>query len=281
MPLRISTCASFERYSTIIMEKSQEFEERQIAINGLQVHYTIEGSGPVLLILHGWGSSSKSWVEFQKNMAREGYNVIVPDLPGFGATSPPLNVWGVKEYAHFIAQFVGKLGIQRFCLIGHSFGGQTAIQFAHDYPGKTEKLVLLAAAGIRRNLSGKEKILRSLVKPLNILLSLIPLERMRDRTRIILYRMVGRSDYARAKGIMRKIMARIIREDLTVFLSKIEVPTLMIWGDRDKETPVEDGHIMKQNITGSSLVILPGVGHRLQKEAPEILQETVLNFLKG
>ena len=185
--------------------------EETLNVQGLQLSYKTAGEGPAVLILHGWGSSSEAWKEFQVDLAQQGYRVIVPDLPGFGLTPPPQSVWGVKEYKNFVVEFVGKLGLQKFFLVGNSFGGQVATQFAVDHTDKIEGLVLLAAAGVRRNLGAKEKILRSLAKPLNILFSFIPSEKVQDAVRVVLYRMVGRSDYARAKGVMREVMRKVVR----------------------------------------------------------------------
>ena len=124
--------------------------EKTVLVDGFQVHYKQMGEGRPLLILHGWGSSSDSWVRVQEMLAAKGYQVIVPDLPGFGKTQAPHTVWGVEEYAEFMNRFTEELGLEKFILAGHSFGGQTAIQFAVDHPGKLEKLVLIAAAGVRR-----------------------------------------------------------------------------------------------------------------------------------
>ena len=89
--------------------------EETIEIHGTRVNYKTAGDPPppeasdgrrgAILILHGWGSSSDSWIEVQKNLVQYGYNVVVPDLPGFGKTTPPAEVWGVEDYANFVFSF--------------------------------------------------------------------------------------------------------------------------------------------------------------------------------
>lgn len=255
-------------------------KEGTLTIQGLQAGYRAAGEGPAFFILHGWGSSGKNWESIGDAVAQKGFRVYALDLPGFGASSAPQEVWGVEEYARFLYEFTEQLGIKKFFLAGHSFGGQIAIQFAAHHPEKIDKLILLAAAGVRRDLATKEKTLRFLAKPLNIFLSLIPSERAQDALRVLAYRMVGRSDYASAKGIMRKVMGKVVREDLTPLFSRIQVRTLIIWGDKDKMTPLEDALLMKEHIKDSLLKIFPGVGHRIRHEAPEKLQEAILEFLK-
>ena len=254
--------------------------EETLNIEGLNVSYKIAGEGPALLILHGWGSSSDSWVEIQDNLSKQGFQVIVPDLPGFGASIPPLNVWGVGEYKEFILKLTAKIGLKKFSLAGHSFGGQIAISFATDYPEKIENLILLAAAGVRKEPGRKIKIVGFAAKILNRFLVLVPTKRGKDLVKKTCYRLIRWRDYARAKGIMREVLSKVIREDLTSVLLKIKAPTLIIWGEKDKVTPLEDALLMKEHIKNSSLSILPDTGHRLRTEAPEKLLELISRFLK-
>ena len=256
-------------------------EEKKIRIENIEINYKIAGEGKPLLILHGWGSSAEKWEFVQARLAQEGYKVVVPDLPGFGMSEPPKEIWGVQEYKDWFLEFANKLGIQKFFLAGHSFGGQVSILVAASSPERVEKLVLLAAAGIRHEQGKRERKLERLAKLIKPLLSLLPSEALRDFVRRLGYQVIGRYDYAKAKGIMRDELKKVVREDVSSFFSQITSPTLILWGDKDKLTPVADAFIMKEHIKNSSLSIFPGIGHRLRTEAPEKLLEFIPQFLRS
>jgi len=254
------------------METSQE---KTISLGEIKVRYRIAGEGQPfdsaqdrpILILHGWGSSVERWAKVQDMLATKGFQVIVLDLPGFGKTPAPGAVWGVQEYAQFVNEFAENLGLQKFVLVGHSFGGQIAVQFAATHPEKTEKLVLVAAAAIRHEPGKKAKVLAAIAgvtpKPVKKVVSSAFM----------------RSDYARAQGIMKDIMKKVIQQDLTLEFGKIFVPALIVWGDKDTSTPVQDAHVIQKLIPNAKLEILPGVGHRVNFEAPEKLADSIANFV--
>ncbi|MEA3292985.1 MAG: alpha/beta hydrolase, partial [Patescibacteria group bacterium] len=114
-------------------------EEKKIFINGLKINYKIAGEGQLILILHGWGGSSDSWVEVIKILSNQGYKIICPDLPGFGKTQKPNYSWELGDYRNFVKKFIENLNLEKFYLLGHSFGGAIAVKFSSIFPEKTEK----------------------------------------------------------------------------------------------------------------------------------------------
>lgn len=255
-------------------------QEEKITINNLEVNYKIAGLGPALLILHGWGGSSDSWVAVQRILANQGYKVICPDFPGFGKSITPPKPWGIGDYTDFLLNFIQELGVNDFFLLGHSFGGRVAIKSTIQYPEKVNGLILCGSAGIKPKAGIKTKIISRLAKIGNALFTPKILNRFKDAVRNLFYVFLRHKDYVKAKGTMRETIKRVLEEDLLPDLSKIKTKTLLIWGGADKMVPVKYAHIFKERIVDSELKILPKTGHSPNLECPEKLSEIILDFIK-
>ncbi len=228
-----------------------------------------------ILILHGWQSKAAAWKETADFLIRDGYRVIVPDLPGFGDNPPPEKPWGIDEYAQWVDNFVRRNNWNRFFLLGHSFGGGLAIKYAVLYPEKVEKLFLVGAAFARRRTI--KKFFLGLVSKIFNNFSSLPFYAF---FRKAFYKFIVRkSDYTAAKGIMKESYLKIIREDLSSLLPEISTPTAIIWGEKDDITPVKWAFFAKAKIKNSQLIIIEGTGHALELQAPRILAEKIKAFL--
>jgi len=254
-------------------------EEEKILINGLKINYKMAGEGEPLLILHGWAGSSGSWVEVQRILSREGFKVIVLDLPGFGKSVTPPLPWGIGEYAEFVLNFIKKLDFKKVNLLGHSFGGRIAIKLASCHPGKLKKLILCASAGIKHDLTFGQKIILNISLIGNFLFSQKILRRFKDVVRNIFYLFLRKKDYTKVNGVMKETFKRVIEEDIKPELANIKAKTLLIWGERDKAVPRADAHLMNKNISNSVLKIIPGASHTPNLETPQGLSEVILDFL--
>ena len=254
--------------------------EEKILINELKINYKIAGEGEPLLILHGWGGSSGSWIEVQRILAKEGFKVIVLDLPGFGKSHTPSVPWGIAEYSEFILNFLQKIGLKKINLMGHSFGGRIAIKLATKHPEKLKKLILCASAGIKHDLNFPQKIVLNLALIGNFFFSRKPLRRYKDVIRNVFYMFLCKRDYTKTRGVMRETFKKVIEEDLKPELSEIKPKTLLIWGKKDKAVPLADAYLMKENISHSVLEIIPRAFHTPNLEFPEKLSNIILNFLK-
>lgn len=252
-------------------------------VQGISTAVTVAGDGNPLIILHGWGNTAASFFDAVITaLAERGFAVYAPDLPGFGATAPPSEPWGVPEYAEFVAELIRALGLPRVSLIGHSFGGRVSAMLAATHPELVERLVLYDASGIRHPLTLRQQIVRALAKCFGPFFALPILHRVRDAVRAIFYRFVVREqDYAHAQGIMREISAQVIAHDITPYLQQIKAPTLVLWGGRDRATPLADGKIFHACINGSKLVVEPEGGHAWHRVMPEKWIEQIINFIAG
>ncbi len=222
-----------------------------------------------ILILHGWGSCAARWQKVKELLENRGLKVFVPDLPGFGQEPPPATAWNIDNYVEWVKNYCGKNNLSQIFILGHSFGGSVAAKYALRYPENVEKLFLASSAGIRKKTAKKEFFKK-----------ISPLFRSFYLLKIIFYRFFVKSDYQYTSGVMRETYLNVINEDISGLFSQIKIPTVIIWGEKDDITPITDAYFINREIKDSKLEILPGIGHRIRKEAPEILVEKILAFIK-
>lgn len=297
--------------------------EKDILVDGIKVHYLSAGEGKsAIVMLHGWGVSSKKYAETAENMLMEasrvncGIRILIPDLPGFGKSEEPKENWDLDDYVTFIDSFINialkksgfekikiilskydplnrrlasesgikSLNKNKFILVGHSFGGRIAIKYAAKYPEKISGLILAGAAGIKHPLSLRQKIFYFSAKTGKILfMSLeakLPIRSLAALFRKILYKLAREKDYYNASPRMKEIMKNVIREDLAPLLSKIDSPTLLVWGGMDKSTPLSDGMLMREKIKNSELATIANANHGLPYKKPKEFSEAVIEFVK-
>jgi len=251
-------------------------EEKFVDINGIKTFTRIGGAGTPFLILHGWGRGHNSWVSIQDDLSKY-FKVIILDMPGFGKSDLPQNVWGIQDYSNFMIDFVKKVGINDFYLLGHSFGGSVAIKMATQLHQEIKKMILVDSAGRRPKAGFNKKVLSFVASGLKHF-SFIP---GYSAFRKIFYRFILRStDYIKAEGIMKDVFKKVVSEDLSGLWAKINSPTLIVWGKQDKITPIKDAYLMKEKIKDSKLELLD-CSHVPQKEAPKDLTRAIINFLSN
>ena len=240
-----------------------------------------------LFILHGWQSSKEKWQKVKEILEKEGIRVIVPDIPGFKPETRLNKTWNLDDYVEWFKDFLFKKRTtypelrEGFFLLGHSFGGRLAIKFATKYPQKIEGLILVSAAGIKRNSFSKEFLGLGAKVAKDLKIEEVPV--IRDFWQLFkkfFYRYILRkTDYLEAKGALKETIKNILDEDLTPLLDKISVPTLILWGKKDKITSLKDALLMKEKIKNSKLKILERIGHNIYLENPELLAQKVSHFI--
>ncbi len=244
-------------------------------VDGLMTEYIKKGSGPVVVVLHGWGTRAAMMLPVVDALA-DRYTVIAVDLPGFGGSQKPKEAWGVKEYADFVRAILDKLRIAEvYIMIGHSFGGRITIKAVGRGILSPRKVVLIGSAGIKHSNTIRNTAYKAVAKVGKSVLKLPGLSRLTGRARQALYAHAESGDYVTA-GAMRDIFRRVIDEDLRNDAKQITVPTLLIWGEKDNQTPIEDARLFHHCIQRSQLRIIPGAGHFVYAEKPEV----VANYLR-
>lgn len=259
-----------------------------VEIRGLRVGYERAGSGPSLVLLHGFVGDGRSTWSSQIEALSDEFTVVAWDAPGAGRSSDPPERFRLPDYADCLAAFVSALGLGRPHLIGLSFGGALVLEVFRRHPTVPRTMVLAGAyAGWAGSLDREE---------------------VEDRLRVSLQRadlapelfveamissMFGPSVpehvVAQFAASMRafspagfRCMARSSAEaDLRDVLSRVDVPTLLLYGDQDVRAPLEIANALRSAIPGSQLVIMRGVGHASPVEAPELFNREVRAFLRS
>lgn len=251
-----------------------------IKVDDIIARYKIAGQGTPLLLLHGWGGSSDSFTRLGKILADE-YKVVSIDLPGFGETDPPATTWSVEDYKAFVLAFTKRIGLEEpYVLVGHSFGGRIGILMAATEPRRLQKLILVAAAGIHHEDSSQEKHARVVASWGRRIMSLPLVNRVKEPIRYLFYKVIRRQDYYNARGTMKETIQKVIEQDLRPYLADINVPTLIIWGDKDDMTPLKDAYTMEKEIKGSELVVIKGGTHYLPRRNATDLAYHIKRFLQ-
>lgn len=253
--------------------------EKEISIDGLRIKYEESGrpDGEPVILMHGWGCNHTT-VRSVAATLQDSMRIINIDLPGHGDSMEPAEVWGTFDFATAMKKFIENLGITNPALIGHSFGGRTAIALSTILPVK--KIVLIDAAGIKpkRSLNYYFKVY-SYKFSKKMALIFLGKERAGKRIEQMLQKR-GSADYKSSSPMMRAIMSRCVNEDLKNIMHKIQSPVLLIWGENDTATPMRDARIMEKLIPDAGLVAFPGCGHYSFLDNPLGFKTVMREFFK-
>ena len=229
------------------------------AYEALKPNYERRGKGKPVLILHGWGASIAAMKPVADLMESIGYEAVSLDFPGFGATPEPVEPWSVDDYAAYTRAFIQEQGLCGCDVICHSFGGRVTIKLAAGDPRLFNRLVLMDAAGVKpkRGLRYYFKVYSyKLGKTLKKCAALDRLFKISEKQQS-----AGSEDYRALSGNMRATFVKVVNEDLTGLLDRIENETLLIWGSEDRATPICMAEVMEKRIKNAGLAVIPGAGH--------------------
>lgn len=264
-----------------------------IEIDGMQVHYRIEGEGAPLVLIHGTGAMLQTWDKWT-NILSLHYKVIRMDIPAFGLTGPhPNGIYSDSMYVNFIDHFVTAIGVDSFYLAGNSLGGLIAWKYAATYPGKVKKLILVDPAGFHEMNDRGGSFIFKLARNYPTLTDLVSKigthffvektlrEVYYDDSKITdqekkLYAELNQRAGNRHAFVER---ARFVHQCSEEELNPVSAPTLVMWGKEDQLIDVREAEHFKK-IANSSFVFYDKVGHCPQEEIAERSAADVLGFLK-
>lgn len=264
-------------------------------IDGEDIHFIEAGSGPAVVLIHGFAASSFTWRDVLPELS-ERHRVVALDLPGFGFSDRNTALdYSLGAHARRTKRLMDSLGIGHAVVVGHSMGGAVAQRLALQYPGSVEALVLAASvdASARAPWEQHAAVHPLLFRLLDIGLHSPVLVRFGSRRTVL--DIAADPSYATPEvidGYARPVLvpgtaaalARLVAgtaAEPPADLSQLSVPTLVISGERDRSVPVSVGEGLETKIAGARHVVVPGIGHLTAEERPELFLAELTAFLSG
>jgi pimeloyl-ACP methyl ester carboxylesterase len=259
----------------------------QVEVAGLRIAYERAGAGPPLVLLHGGLSDSREWRRQMPAFAEQ-FDVIAWDAPGCGRSSdPPEEGYGLADYADCIACLMAQLELDRPHVLGLSFGSGLAIELYRRHPEIPRSLILASAyAGWKGSLPPKEVEARlqgalrdSYRPPDELVKEWLPSLRSESTPPEAVDEMVEIMSEFHPVGA-RTMVRAFAEADLRDVLPSIEVPTLLLYGERDQRSPLNIAAELHDRIPNSELLVIPGAGHMSNYDDDVRFNDAVLTFLR-
>ncbi|MFN8295716.1 MAG: alpha/beta hydrolase [Chitinophagales bacterium] len=277
-----------------LKKKYTNASSKFIEIDGMQVHYRVEGEGKPVVLIPGTGAVLQTWDGWTDSLVKNNYKVIRLDMPAFGLTGPRKdNDYSIKMYVDFLDRFLHEIGIDTFALGGNSLGGQIAWCYATSHPEKVRQLILVDPGGFYSKEKGNGAIIFKLakIKWLANLMSKMDTKIIVNQTLKDVYEDDAKITDAQKQlyyemsmreGNRESFSARVqqIGKDTPPDVTTIICPTLIQWGKEDKLLDVSLVEHYKK-IPNNKVVIYDNCGHSPQEEIPAISVKDVLDFLKN
>jgi len=274
---------------------------QHVIVHGHRRAYVRAGSGPALLLLHGLGCTHRTWLPVMDALARR-YTVIAPDLLGHGESDKPRADYSVGGFANGMRDLLTVLGIDRATVVGHSFGGGVAMQFAYQFPERTERLVLVGSGGLGPEVSaairaitttGFHQVMGLLTMPgvrhvgsagLRAL-SRTGVKGFRDFDEVAEIYESFRDPASRAaiRHVVRAVVdwqGQIVTMADRAYLTDA-MPMCVIWGDQDRVIPVSHAARAADLAPKARVEVVPNAGHFPHKDHPERFVKILNDFVRS
>ncbi len=286
---------------------------QKINLQDLEIFFQKRNSekSKTVLVLHGWATKgTENWQSFLDKLAGQmpNYEIWSLDLPGFGKSEQPNEIWGAAEYASFIKVFLDKFEVQPDIILAHSFGGAIAVHYLHQFsseyllklesdsvdnslvsngdlkPDCEPQLILLSPAIVRPATSFIKNNIQNIFSLSKHILLSLKLESVYKKLRKIVYKFYGSTDYLNSSqdsnNIMAKIFLKVIKEDYTNLLENVPNKTLILWGKQDVQTPLWQAKVIHSKLANSQLIVIENARHAIHIQAEKEVLEEIKIFLK-
>ena len=275
------------------------FEAHEVELHGHRVIYRTAGSGPAVLLIHGMVNSSRHWEAVALRLA-DSYRVVAPDLIGHGDSATPRGDYSLGAHAASIRDLLATLGVERATVVGHSLGGGVAMQFFYQFPQRTERLVLVSSGGLGQEVSpllraaalpGAAVLLRVAAQPwlVDALDAAGERLRARGRSKGVYFQAIARALRPLQQPGARRAFLQTLRSVIDVHGQRVsardrlyllgDMPTLLVWGERDRTIPLEHGLAAAREIPRCRFETLPRAAHFPHLEDSDGLAAVLRDFL--
>ncbi|MGZ4437462.1 MAG: alpha/beta fold hydrolase [Nocardioides sp.] len=276
-------------------------EVQYLTIHGHERAFVKVGSGPALLLLHGLGCDHTTWQPVIGALARR-YTVIAPDLLGHGRSAKPRADYSVGGYANGMRDLLTVLGVDRVTVVGHSFGGGVAMQFAYQFPERTERMVLVAPGGLGHEVT---PAIRAITLPgFDPMMRLVTAPGLRQATKAGLHALAGtglshtrdldevadivesfkdKSARTAIRHVVRAVVdwrGQIVTMADRAYLTQA-MPMCVVWGTDDRVIPVKHADIAGQLAPSATVEVIRNAGHFPHKDHPQRFVKIVHDFIRS
>jgi pimeloyl-ACP methyl ester carboxylesterase len=268
-------------------------EQRSVEVKAVHMRYFVGGEGPPLLLVHGLGGAASNWTELAPLLARR-HRLLVPDLPGHGGSSALLGVSGLEPYADRVALVAEREGMLPAPVVGHSLGGSVVLRLALRRPGDVQAIVLAGSAGLSTgNIWGRQLLsVFTTVRPGRLAARLRGRVARSPLLRRAVFGFVSVADPVALtnEAVEGFLAAQLLhtdvdsawqalrRDDPRQELEQIQVPVLVLWGAEDAQLPLDDAFEYTRRLR-ARLRVIPGCGHLLIGERPDVCDRAIADFL--
>jgi pimeloyl-ACP methyl ester carboxylesterase len=275
--------------------------ESRIAVAGGTLAYTTAGAGEPLLLIHGLGGTRRSWRHVIDRLAVD-YRVIAPDLPGHGESDAPAGDYSLGAHASALRDLLVGLGLRSVTVVGHSLGGGIGMQFAYQFPDRTDRLILISSGGLGPELTpmlraatlpgaqtvvaGLARLPEKLTRGLLPVVSVLPGLVAREDARPLAEGLRGLAGSRQRHAFIRTARTVIDWRGQTVSASRQlallgDLPVLVLWGGRDATIPPRHHRSIAYHLPETRLVEIRGAGHYPHETHPDETLRATTEFLRS
>lgn len=233
----------------------------------------------IIVVLPGWGNTRETFNFFINHLSHE-YTIYILDYPGFGNSLFPNRDLEIEDYCDLIENFIKDQKITKPILIGHSFGCRIIFSLATNKAIDIDKIILMGAAGIKKRKSIWALIKQTTYKLLKKIKYILP-KKYKESYLNKLINIFGSSDYKNLNNNIRTTFIKIVNKDLSKNLSRINQEVLLIWGEKDTDTPLKDAFIIQKKIKNSGLVIIKNAPHYCYLYDPIYVLKIIKCFIRN